>query len=407
MLVIADDLSGATDAGVQFARRGIPACVVIDWRAELVRPFNEFEVVVVDARSRHLSPEDAARRVRDIARRGVECGAEYLFKKTDSTLRGNVGAELAALLVASGERSLAFCPASPQLGRTTRDGIQYVHGRPLHETSFATDPFHPMRESGVARLLASQTSLPISHVRVAELPKLGRHVPPGLVIFDAESVTDVTNVIEAADRADALHAMAGPAAIAGFAAEHLPMRAGAPPETALHGPLLIVNGSLNPASTRQCDRAIAAGASEHRLASELLAGDSPDPAATWKLVAAVAADIATGRIPVLRSDRTENPRSTAADHHHVSVRLGQLTARILATRRVATLAIIGGDTLAGFCEAMAWREFIALGEIEPGMAISAPMESPEARPDPLHIISKPGGYGDDDTLVRIVGALRG
>ena len=152
--------------------------------------------------------------------------------------------------------------------------------------------------------------------------------------------------------------------------------------------------------------AVAAGAAEHCLSPALLDGDSPDPAATWQLVAAIAADIATGRIPILRSDRTEHPTATPADHHRVSVRLGQLTTRILATRRVATLAVIGGDTLAGFCEAMAWREFIALGEIEPGMAISAPLQNPEARPDPLHIISKPGGYGDDDTLVRIVGALR-
>ena len=108
--------------------------------------------------------------------------------------------------------------------------------------------------------------------------------------------------------------------------------------------------------------------------------DSPDPAATWQLVAAIAADIATGRIPILRSDRTEHPTATPADHHRVSVRLGQLTTRILATRRVATLAVIGGDTLAGFCEAMAWREFIALGEIEPGMAISAPLQRASSRP---------------------------
>ena len=48
---------------------------------------------------------------------------------------GYIGAELAALLKASGARNLPFLPAFPQIGRTTKKGVHYIDGVPVNNTS--------------------------------------------------------------------------------------------------------------------------------------------------------------------------------------------------------------------------------------------------------------------------------
>ena len=111
VLIIADDLTGALDAAAQFANQNIPSYVAASADCDLAARFGEFDVVSVNAESRHLRPEQAAAVVRELAERGQQAGVEYSYKKTDSTLRGNLGAELNALRVAVGHGRLAFVPA--------------------------------------------------------------------------------------------------------------------------------------------------------------------------------------------------------------------------------------------------------------------------------------------------------
>ena len=98
LLVIADDFTGALDTGVQFAKEGIPAKVTDDRNSDLAELFSQAQVVVVDTESRHLSPEAARREVAQVIQRVSAAKVDIIYKKTDSALRGNVGAELSALL---------------------------------------------------------------------------------------------------------------------------------------------------------------------------------------------------------------------------------------------------------------------------------------------------------------------
>mgnify|MGYP000093217377 CR=1 FL=1 len=70
----------------------------------------------------------------------MSAGVFSIYKKTDSALRGNIGAELSALLKTSGERQLPFLPAFPQIDRVTRDGVHYISGVPVTESPFGIDP---------------------------------------------------------------------------------------------------------------------------------------------------------------------------------------------------------------------------------------------------------------------------
>ena len=94
--VIADDLTGAADTGVQFVRAGYRTAVV--FRATEVLA-DDLDAVSLDTDSRAMPAGFAAKRVLDAAH--IARGASIVYKKLDSTLRGNVAAELWKITSAS------------------------------------------------------------------------------------------------------------------------------------------------------------------------------------------------------------------------------------------------------------------------------------------------------------------
>ena len=151
LLALADDLTGALEVGAKFAGRGIPSLVTISSRSHSGHP-----VEVVDLESRHLSPQASAAAVSALA--ATAAGIVYL--KTDSTLRGNIAADLRALAHARPESSIAYVPAYPALGRTVKDGRLHVYGVPVHLTAFAADPLNPITGSSIRTWSARSRGVP-------------------------------------------------------------------------------------------------------------------------------------------------------------------------------------------------------------------------------------------------------
>lgn len=101
LLIIADDFTGALDTGVQFAARGAKTCVVTDPAYDFFRAKADIQVLVLDAETRHLTSKAAYNTVFRVVENALRAGFPYVYKKTDSALRGNIGAELAAVLDAA------------------------------------------------------------------------------------------------------------------------------------------------------------------------------------------------------------------------------------------------------------------------------------------------------------------
>lgn len=204
LLIIADDFTGALDTGVQFAARGIRTRVVVGANAKLTQ--QDTDVLVVDTETRHLPAAQAYAAVEGLVQRAKRAGFAYLYKKTDSALRGNVGAELAALLNASGSRQLVFLPAFPQMNRVTKNGVQYIDDIPVTESPFGVDPFEPVRHAAITDLLAEQTDLP-----AASFPALAAagSVPKenGILIFDASTVDELRSTGRALLNNGGLHCL--------------------------------------------------------------------------------------------------------------------------------------------------------------------------------------------------------
>ena len=145
--VLADDLTSALDGAAPFAARLLAARVVLDASA-----VDSAGVVVisVDLDSRFLDPVMAEER---FAAAACLPGARVLYKTVDSTLRGNIGAEIRGALRGSRRRRAVVAPAFPAAGRITLGGRQLVDGVPLERTLFADDPRTPVTSSRVADLL--------------------------------------------------------------------------------------------------------------------------------------------------------------------------------------------------------------------------------------------------------------
>jgi uncharacterized protein YgbK (DUF1537 family) len=121
-LLIADDLTGACDAAVHFARRGYGTNVRLDSHGE------DSRVLAISTESRHLSAAELRPVMDDLAQRLPVGQARILFKKIDSTMRGHVGAEIAAALAAFGCDAAVITPAFPAMGRTVEGGYLRVEG---------------------------------------------------------------------------------------------------------------------------------------------------------------------------------------------------------------------------------------------------------------------------------------
>ena len=136
--IVADDLTGAMDTGVQLLALGaVRVQVASTMRARRCGSAAAGGVtLVVNTQSRGSAPAVAAARVQAACTRLLRHGQLPWFKKLDSTLRGNVGAELAAAHAALGEPVIVCAPAVPALGRTVIGGVLTVDGAPVLDTPY-------------------------------------------------------------------------------------------------------------------------------------------------------------------------------------------------------------------------------------------------------------------------------
>lgn len=410
LLMIADDFTGALDAGVQFASHGAKTTVITDTVSEWSQDVQNVDILVVDAETRHMPAQQAYDTVHRIVTQGVHAGIPHIYKKTDSALRGNIGAELSALLHASGEKQLPFLPAFPQIGRCTKQGVHYIQDLPVAQSVFGKDPFEPVKESRVDKLIADQTQDPVTI-----LPPLTYDDPlpeqEGILVFDSLSETDLSITAHRLMEGKKLAIMAG---CAGFAAM-LPQLLGT--NTLHHTPdlprldtrLLVLCGSVNPITQTQLDHAQAAGFL--RLRMEPRQKLEPDywgsdqgrqQLAQWLPL------LQQGKHTIIDSNDPGSNQPTA-DYAkaqgltledvrlRISGSLGQILKAISQENLPGTLLVTGGDTLMQCMNCMDIHEIEPLCEMEAGVVLSRFQYHGVSR----YVISKSGGFGKADLLISL------
>ena len=354
LTIVADDLTGACDTGALFAGRApVPATV---WPRRAV----EAAVRVVDTESRALPADEAAGRVGAVAARAR---AGFWFKKIDSTLRGRVGAEIDALLRATGTATAVVCPAFPGQGRVVLDRVLLVGGVPVADTPVADDPQFPAGASSVVEILRPQLDralawIPIDQMRAgpealaARLRRLGGTA----IVADAETDADLDALVDAALAVTPMPLLVGAAGLARALAARLGLLAERA-ELPSSSRWLIVAGSRHPATRRQVREARAAG------------------------------------LTVLATaDRTVESRTD------VLARLIEQAVAALARERWDVVIVTGGETAVALWAALGAERIDLLGAPAPGLALGH-LRVPGREALPL--VTKAGGFGTPDLLVSL------
>lgn len=168
ILVIGDDLTGTNATASAYARDGLRAVTMLDPTAP-VDLDDSIQVIACSTGSRHMTPARAAQTVDAIVRNfGYDVRA--IVKRFDTTLRGNIGAEIEATLTATRamhpERRICglVVPGFPAAHRTTVGGYQLLDGEPILMGPASRDPFTPVRHSGVAGIIHEQTQLTTTNI---------------------------------------------------------------------------------------------------------------------------------------------------------------------------------------------------------------------------------------------------
>lgn len=234
VLVLADDFTGANDAGVSLAEAGLAVEVAFNAGHQ-----STTRALVLNSDSRALSRAQAAEKVNAVLRDAANFAAVWQVKKIDSTLRGNPGAELEAMMRARSCSVAVVAPAFPGAGRITRGGRCYVHGVALNETEFASDPKTPVTSADIGQLLAMQSQLPCRSLDVRQLAAAlaEESDQPRVLIIDAEEDEQLDEVIAAVASRARQTLLVGSAGICEALARYLRRDAA--------GPLLAVVGSMS------------------------------------------------------------------------------------------------------------------------------------------------------------------
>lgn len=402
VLIIADDFTGALDTGVKFAQKGAKTKVMTKWDASFVD--DPSEVLVLCVPTRHESPEDAYDMVKEVVEI-ADGKVGTIFKKTDSVLRGNVGAELTAVLEGSSADQLYFIPALPSMRRITLGGIHYVAGIAVKNSVFGRDPFDPVTESYVPDLLHKQSDAYIESVSVEDaISKVPAGEGKAIYVYDCESSDTLDAELKLLCKKGMPKLVAGCSGLAQALATRVGDETRTTPSMS-DGRLTVVCGSVNPISIAQMNFAERYGFSRVHMVdpqfleeTDALAETAQGLVYVGKYGAGLIVDTLYAKDGVQRTQTEAELEKTRA---LISKRTGLLMKYMLESGYDGRLMIIGGDTLLEFANSIGCYELYPMCEIDPGTVVF----KLEYQGKEHEIITKSGGFGSEELLVKIAGGI--
>ncbi len=408
--------------------------------------------------TRSLAEPAAARLTRQAARDLIAAAERrgrriQLISRSDSTLRGHLLAEVAAVQTARhdvlgrGFDGVLLIPAFPEAGRVTAGGIHWARIGPdlvpVGETEFARDPAFGYRSSGLREFLAERSGGAIRPEQVARISledirlggpdqvaaRLAAVSGGGWVAVDATDYADLDivacGVLRAERAGQAFLFRTGPSFVRALAGqdpqaplrgariwppEHGPPEHGSPKHGRAGGHGLIVVGSHVGQTSRQLAalRARPGTAALELDVPAVLRGADDVAAATARQAAAALREsdvllytsraVATGR----------DPAASLAIARTVSAALAGLVRDVLATRPPRWVIAKGGITSHDVAtRGLGIRRALVAGQLFPGLiSVFHPVDAAPAAVGLPYVVFA-GNVGDDGTLAQVVDILNG
>lgn len=390
MIIIADDLTGALDTCIKFSNQGI-ATRILTWEEECSLPAYG-SVLVIDTETRHLPAEQAYGIVRTITDRAMAAGFRYIYKKTDSALRGCLGAELSAVAYATG-KPVSFVPAFPKMKRTTVNGIQYIDDIPVSESAIGRDPFNPVEKSYIPDIIALQSNIPC----FCSDDVIEQKEDSAIHIYNAWDDARLRQIARRLISSPDNFVFAGCAGFAECLAEMIPFvrtRTGNPKKTEC---FFAICGSINPVTRKQIQYARNNDVPCIQItASKLLEEDFINTELCASIVESLL-NMAMEKKQLILCLSEEPVQNDDMMRSRISDCLGFFATQFLQIEKSQTMLLTGGDILMSFVRHCASPSIYPICELSNGIVCSNYVSGSKE----LQIISKAGGFGTETLFVDL------
>jgi uncharacterized protein YgbK (DUF1537 family) len=404
--MIADDLAGACDTGIEFLDSLGCVTVVIDSDVAEVKE-NKFEGLVVwNTESRSLAEHEAYGKVRRACEIAGANKKRILLKKTDSAFRGHFGYEISAVMDALGLELCCVAPAIPDFGRVTRNGIQYLDGQPIAESFYSKDPKQPVTHSRVDQIVAkgNTRTTGIFDLETLRSPESQEHIKRFIasgvqvIVVDSESQADLEAAVQLfLKRPGPLFFVGGQGLGNALAKYCLPGTRSETWTRVPDGAVVIVCGSLHPRAREQLTRF----SRTHGIEPVFMDIDDSGKFAAIE----AAAEQATSRL----MDQIErhglgflaSPRNPVGDPCLVEEALSLAVGKVYESADLSGLILTGGTTAYSVCRRTGVKHLQLRQRIGWGVVLT---QAPDL--SGMAIAVKGGSLGDVDAIQKIVDTVR-
>lgn len=208
-IVIADDLTGSNATCSLFKKIGLRAASILKLQGDINY---DVDVISYSTASRGLDKEEAYKKVSEAIKILKNKDVLVYNKRIDSTLRGNIGTEINAMLDnLEDDRIAVVIPSYPDSGRIVVNKTMLVNGVLLENSDAGKDPKTPIKTSCVESLIQkdikysstyftlSDIEQPIEEIvkKIQEAIKKSR-----VLIFDAVNNEDIIKISKAIIHSD-------------------------------------------------------------------------------------------------------------------------------------------------------------------------------------------------------------
>ncbi len=401
LCIIADDLTGSTDTGVQFSKYGLSTLVIFNYKKHLENLDTSYQIISINGETRNVNDNIAFRINREIVKSVRDKGYKLFYKKIDSTLRGNPGVEIEAMLEELNLNTSFIVPSFPENGRIVVDGHLYIKN---------SDPI-----AHIPGMLKSETNRSTAVINIKEVRKGTDNLKQKIYkLKKAQLETFVIDAITDDDLkiiASALKEYANTSVIAGSAglAKSIASEWNFNDDDKLNkgsNSILLLAGTHN-LVTREQVRALALKPdSELIVVDTKKVSDSNNKKEIQKLVQKARTSLKENQVTIIAvsslMDKNIEEYYSQMDlqkSKRIVSSLGEIANQLVSERLVKLLILTGGDTAAHVFEKMGSHSMALEKEILPGIPsgklIGGPFEG-------LQVITKAGGFGEKDSFIKVV-----
>ncbi len=353
--VIADDYTGAAEIAGIGLRYGLRVAYQV-----AIEPVESVDLQVIATDMRTLPADAAGAESEVLAGKLARLGPEVIYKKTDSALRGNVLAELEAMLGALNRSRVLLLPANPGLGRTIAGGHYFLNGIRLDQTEFFKDPDYRHHTSEVLGMLGESNSTATRYLRLEDAV-----LAPGVNVGETLQEADLARWVELLDEATL------PAGGSEFFAHILRARG----HRAINsdnrfeegpGKVLYVCGSASHYSHAAIERAKAGGAKICEIPEELYSGKGNRSLGLQKWAGQILGQLTGGNTVAAAINRPLHSEVSAPEK--LARDTAEVVERVLqGSEDLAALRIEGGATFSAIARRLGFKTFFPVHEYAPGV----------------------------------------